>query len=101
MTKLHFAAERAMAGAALISGPLRVHIEDRRAIPAGFSKKKREQALGAVIFPVTKPDCNNVSKSLDALNGVVWIDDKQIVDEHSRKRYSDRPGITIVVSSIT
>jgi Holliday junction resolvase RusA-like endonuclease len=43
-------------------------------------------------LPMKKPDCDNIVKIiLDALNGVAYTDDKQVVDVRCRKCYA-KPG---------
>lgn len=49
-------------------------------IPKSFSKKKYAQADKGEIHPLKKPDLDNIAKSiLDALNGLAYHDDSQIV----------------------
>jgi len=56
-------------------------------IPQSFSKKKRNE-LNEKPCP-KKPDCDNIAKSiLDALNGIAYDDDAQIVDLSVSKVYS-------------
>lgn len=65
-------------------------------VPASWSKKKRVAALGMGVYPAKKPDIDNIIKCVgDALNGVVWIDDSQIVGINATKRYSETPGINV------
>jgi Holliday junction resolvase RusA-like endonuclease len=48
------------------------------------------------LHPTTKPDLDNYAKTLDALNGIVWVDDSQVVKMISEKRYAasgERPSI--------
>lgn len=41
-------------------------------------------------WPSVKPDLDNFSKAVfDAGNGILWRDDSQIVDAHTRKLYAD------------
>ena len=43
---------------------------------------------------VVKPDNDNLQKSVfDALNGICWNDDSQIVEIHSRKLYGEKSKI--------
>lgn len=45
-----------------------------------------------------KPDLDNLVKALkDALTGIVWKDDAQIVSLCARKTYGDRPAIYVKV----
>lgn len=62
-------------------------------IPKSFSKKKREQALNLEIFPISKPDMDNLTKQLfDALTRMgFWIDDKIVFHLTAIKLYSDKP----------
>ena len=51
--------------------------------------------------PTKKPDIDNVEKIiLDALNGIAYDDDKQVVEEASSKLYSDVPRVEIEVYEI-
>lgn len=65
-------------------------------IPKAFSKKKRLLALNGEIKPTTKPDIDNVCKSvLDGLNKVAFADDKQVYKLSAIKRYSEMPKLEI------
>lgn len=75
---------------------LRMHIEAYFAIPKSFSKKKKEAALNCDIRPTVKPDCDNISKNIcDALNGIVFADDKQIVSLEVDKYYSENESVIV------
>ena len=57
-------------------------------IPKAVSKKKRAQMDGA--FYDKKPDTDNLAKSiLDALNGIAYDDDSQVVSLLVSKKYTD------------
>lgn len=48
------------------------------------------------IYPLVKPDIDNCIKSImDALNGVAYKDDKQVVLVRSIKRYGEHPQTII------
>lgn len=64
-------------------------------IPASMSKKNRELAITGVLRPTKRPDYDNFAKCLDALNGVVFKDDSQIVDVEISKYYSESPSLEI------
>ncbi|MDI1263911.1 MAG: RusA family crossover junction endodeoxyribonuclease [bacterium] len=95
--RLAYAAQIAMDGRPPLDGPLALEVDMFMAVPASKPKKWREQALRGAIRPTAKPDWDNGGKLTDALNLIVWIDDKQIVDGHVRKFYSDRPRTEIRV----
>lgn len=95
--QLRYAATRAMEGRPPLDGPVRVVMEVRFPVPGSWSKKARERALSGSTFPTVKPDLDNSFKLADALNELVFRDDKQIVKVEISKRYSDQPGMTIEV----
>lgn len=87
-------ASQAMAGRPPMTGPMMVVMSIMLPIPASWSKRKRAQAIAGQVLPTTKPDTDNVIKAVyDAINGVVWVDDVQVVDEHTTKRYGVQPGV--------
>ena len=55
--------------------------------------------LAGEIRPVKRPDLSNIIKTVeDALNGLAYLDDKQLVDYGpSGKWYSDRPRLEIEI----
>lgn len=95
---LRYAAQQVMAGKSLLTGPLYVSIVVKRAVPTSWSGKKQDDARAGRIHPITKPDLDNHVKVLDALNGVVWCDDSQVVHKVSSKIYSDKPGLRIEIA---
>lgn len=95
------AAHVAMAGRDLINGPVSVEIDIRFQIPASWSQKKKSMAAKGLIFATKKPDCSNVQKSIeDGMNGVVYVDDVQIVTGSQRKRYAETPGVVVIVREL-
>jgi len=95
---LRLAAQQAMNGRPLIEGPVDMRILAVYAPPKSWSKKKREAALTNKIRPTKKPDSDNVCKIVgDALNEVVYLDDKQIVDLCIRKRYGEVARLVVEI----
>lgn len=94
---LRLAAQDAMGEHPPLEGPLFVTLTASMPIPASWSKKKQAAALAGGIWPETKPDADNLLKTIDALNEVVWRDDKQAVVATVVKIYSARPELRIVV----
>lgn len=71
------------------------------AIPKSASSKKRELMLKGKIRPTKKPDVDNAAKVvLDALNGLAYRDDAQVVDSMQRKFYSENPRVVVSISDI-
>lgn len=69
--------------------------------PPSWSAKKQSAALAGDVFPTVKPDADNISKLvLDACNGIVWLDDKQVVDLAVSKRYGITQGVLVTVDKV-
>ncbi len=91
----------AMAGRPLLTGALAVALYIRMQVPASWSKKKRDAALAGLLWPTTKPDVDNIIKSIyDGCNGVCWVDDAQLCSGAQIKRYSADPGVTVVIEEL-
>ena len=93
-------AQQAMKGRPLLTGPVDVFMSISLEIPASWSKLKQQRALAGQIRPTTKPDIDNVEKAIyDAVNGIVWKDDVQVVDVAKRKQYSLTPGVVVQIKA--
>jgi Holliday junction resolvase RusA-like endonuclease len=97
---LRMAAQAAMEGHDPFAGPVKVIVFAMFSIPASFSGKKRKQALFEELYPTKKPDIDNIAKHFDALNGVVWTDDKNVISCHIYKRYNEHPELQIIVEEV-
>lgn len=85
-----------------LENELAVNIKAYFEIPKSVSKKKREQMLSGNIRPTIKPDLDNIAKSvLDALNGLAYLDDKQIVFLKVEKFYDVSPRVELMVEEIS
>lgn len=63
-------------------------------IPKNISKKKYINYLDNVIRPTKKPDADNIAKIyMDALNGVAYYDDSQVVEVYVSKLYGKTPRV--------
>lgn len=80
--------------------PLAVRFSFDRPRPAGHHGTGRNAGVlrpGAPRSPVTRPDVLKVARAVeDALTGVCWDDDSQIVVEQIEKRYGGSQGGVIV-----
>ncbi len=81
--------------------PLKIYIWAYFAIPATDSIPKFKEKQSGKIRPTKKPDWDNIGKVVtDALNGVAYHDDAQIVEAVMKKFYSYNPRLEIIISSI-
>ena len=90
-----------MNGAELIEGACVMNLLAFVSVPASWSQKKRQAALDGLIRPTTKPDLDNILKGVcDALNGIIFTDDKQVAHVSAAKWYAATPRLEVSVESI-
>lgn len=78
--------------------PVAIHMVIRFLPTKSVSKKKQAQMLEGAILPLKKPDIDNVVKVIcDALNGVAYHDDTQVVVLNAKKVYSAIEGVDVTV----
>lgn len=78
--------------------PVILVLEIVHSVPESWPKWKRELVVNGAMLPVTKPDGDNVEKAVkDALNGVAWVDDTQVVGTMKVKFYGDYPGVGVTI----
>lgn len=69
-----------------------------------FFLPRPKSAPKRVVRPVTKPDLSNLLKGVeDALRGIVYADDSQLVDLRVSKTFADAaclPGIHILIEEL-
>jgi Holliday junction resolvase RusA-like endonuclease len=66
--------------------------------PSSWSSVRRERAIAGEIAPTVKPDFDNLQKNVfDALNGVVYRDDAQIVSSTVEKVYARKSRVHVRV----
>ncbi len=91
----------AMSNFELFDTPMQLQLSAYYPIPKSWSKKKRQLAVDGEIYPQVKPDLDNVMKAvLDALNGVVYADDSQVINLVATKRYSTDPRVEVYVHEV-
>ena len=78
-----------------LEGPIEVDLIATFAIPKSASKAKAREMRGQRIMPTKRPDVDNIAKLCDALNGIAWRDDAQIVFLTVLKQYNDHPRMEI------
>ena len=81
--------------------PVWININLLYPIPARTPKKTRDAMLNGKIMPImptVKPDVDNCAKSImDALNGIYYLDDKQVTLLRVEKRYGEKPMIIVEI----
>jgi Holliday junction resolvase RusA-like endonuclease len=83
-----------------LSAQVHAHIAVELPIPK-MSKRRTAAALAGAIRPTSRPDIDNYLKSaLDAVNGIVVVDDSMIVEIGATKRFSTGPKITITITPL-
>lgn len=96
--EIRMMARAAMGSSEPLDTPVTVAIYIRVGIPKSFSKQKHKDALANIEKPTKKPDADNVLKCfMDAMNGIVYLDDKQVVNIHLTKIYAETPAVEIMV----
>ena len=84
----------------VLETPISLRVVAHHPIPVSWSKRKQQQALQGELVP-GKPDLDNVAKAvLDALNGVIYVDDKQVVRLVAEKKYSFDPRVEVYVHEV-
>jgi Holliday junction resolvase RusA-like endonuclease len=90
----------AMGATEVLLTPTAVRIHAYYYMPISWSKKKRKQAMEGEIVP-GKPDLDNISKSiLDAIQGIVIDDDKNVIKLTVEKRFSLQPRVEVHVYEV-
>lgn len=83
------------------SGPVRLCVTAYFPIPVNTPKAIRSAMEAGNVWYPHKSDWDNIGKlPSDALNGIAYIDDGQIVDGRVRKYYSARPRIEIEIEEL-
>jgi Holliday junction resolvase RusA-like endonuclease len=88
----------AMGSSEPLETAISLYLYIRQGIPKSYSKKRIEACLNGSEQPLKKPDSSNILKSVeDALNGVIYKDDCQIINHHITKVYSTQSGVDVCV----
>jgi Holliday junction resolvase RusA-like endonuclease len=78
-------------GNGLLTGPIKLTLYFFLLRPASHPKKRRT-------WPIGRPDYDKLARAAtDALTGVVWRDDSQVVEAHVCKDWGDPPGVRVVI----
>ena len=76
--------------------PLGMTIYAGYPIPKSMTKKQLAEIEAGRLKPTKKPDVDNIAKIVcDALNGIAYGDDAQIVRNYNIKEYVDEPAVYV------
>jgi len=89
------------AGVKPFEGPVAVEIVALYQIPRSANKRRKEAMRRGAIKPTVRPDVDNILKIVtDALNGVAYLDDKQIIACWVHKCYAAAPAVHVTISEL-
>ena len=81
--------------------PLSMEITFNFAPPKSWSKKRRAEVIEKGMCPTCRPDLDNLMKGVaDALNGLAYKDDGQIVAAVIRKKYARKAHTRVVLEEL-
>lgn len=106
------AALEVMSGQPPRTGPLEVYLRFVMPRPKSHLRKGKAQTDGWRLLPfaprkhTSKPDVDKLARAvLDALTGVCWCDDAQVIAVHAEKSYAYRatptPGVHAIIRPAT
>lgn len=102
--ELKAAAQEALDGGERLAGPLILEVDFYLDRPAGhFGSGRNAGVLRAAAprYPAVRPDATKLLRGVeDALTGIVWGDDAQIVIQAVRKRYGTPPRTEVLVAIV-
>ena len=82
--------------------PVSIKISAYYGIPKSAAKARRAEMISNEILPLKKPDIDNVEKIImDALNGMAYEDDKQVVQVAGEKKWSESPCVIVELDTVT
>lgn len=86
----------------LITTPTKFACRSYLPIPKSMHPVEKILAEMGFIYPISKPDWDNLAKAYcDMIQGYILYDDSLVVDGISQKRYSTKPRIEIEISYMT
>jgi Holliday junction resolvase RusA-like endonuclease len=97
-TKVAEAAKVAMGSSEPLGTPVGAYVYITLPIPASYSKKRIQACLSGEERPTKKSDIDNFCKAIfDGMNGIVFLDDSQVVSLHSTKVYGTVGMVEVMV----
>lgn len=88
-------------GWTLTEKALSIEVRAFMSIPSSKSKKFKQAAVLGIERPTKKPDVDNIFKCVtDAMSGIAYKDDKQIVAATVNKWYAEVPRVEVLIRII-
>lgn len=88
----------------LLEGPLSLRLHFYMKRPQAHYRSSGELKDWAPVYKIAKPDSDNLAKGVcDALNGLVWKDDSQVVELHIVKMFASdtrASGVDVYLASL-
>lgn len=95
------AARQVMRTSPPLPGAVRVIIRAWFEPPKSWTKAEKQAAIDGRRHHTSKPDADNLAKSvLDAVNGIIVVDDAQVVELTIAKRYAGGAGCYVTVEEL-
>lgn len=68
-------------------------------VPSYLPKKTQEEMRGKLLYPVKRPDIDNISKAvMDSLNKIAYYDDQQIIGLLVVKKYEEKSRVVFRIT---
>lgn len=84
-----------------LTKPVKISIRAVFGVPKSYSKARTKACLRGLEWPTKKPDTDNIEKGIyDALNGLAYADDKQIVMTNTVKVYGPEARVEIMIEEL-
>lgn len=81
--------------------PVKITVKAYFSVPKSYSKHVMHDCLSGVQKPDKKPDADNIIKGImDAMNGIAYEDDKQVVSMHVYKTYAPVGCVKVTIEEI-
>lgn len=95
-----YAAGGAAEGRELVRGPIKVQMDFYRPRPGAHFGKKGVRP-SAPPYPITRPDLLKLARAVeDAMTGIIYADDSQIVVEVLTKRFGEPARVDVLISQL-
>lgn len=81
-------------------GPIAIFVHFHFEPPKSTPRKELDRYRGGLIAFIKKPDIDNMIKYfLDCMNGIIFIDDSQVIEITAKKCYHTKSSTIIMVES--